>query len=67
MDDHIQALWTVLKPHKSNLLRLKETLKIDIFCGYRTNHWGAGFQVQPQSLAMFIELQMPFGVSVIVT
>jgi hypothetical protein len=67
LDDHLQALWTVLEPHHVYLLRLKERLAVDVFCGYRTNHWNAGFQVKPESLAMFVALQIPFGVSVIVT
>jgi hypothetical protein len=66
LDEHIQVLWAALEPHQAYLLRLKQTLKIDVFCGYRTNHWGAGFQVEPESLAMFVALQVPFGVSVIV-
>ncbi len=66
LDEHIQALWSALKPHKEHLLDLKRTLDIDVFCGYRTNHWGAGFQVSPQSLEMFTTLDIPFGVSIIV-
>jgi Domain of unknown function (DUF4279) len=67
LDEHIQALWAALEQHKTYLLQLKQHLKIDVFCGYRTNHWGAGFQIEPQSLAMFTALQIPFGVSVIVS
>jgi hypothetical protein len=67
LDEHIQALWAVLEPHKAYLLHLKQHLAVDVFCGYRTNHWGAGFQVDPKSLEMFVALRIPFGVSVIVT
>jgi len=67
LDAHIQALWQVLRPHRERLLTLKKTLKVDVFCGYRTNHWGAGFEVQPGSLTLFQELDIPFGVSVIVS
>ncbi len=66
LDDHIQALWSALAPHQGYLLELKKSLRVDIFCGYRTNHWGAGFEVSPKSLEMFTALQIPFGVSVIV-
>jgi hypothetical protein len=66
LDEHINALWMRLRPHKDYLLRLKETLTVDVFCGYRTNHWGSGFEVRPESLEMFTALQIPFGVSVIV-
>jgi hypothetical protein len=66
LDHHIQALWAKLKPHRSYILEVKQILKVDVFCGYRTNHRGAGFEVGPDSLAMFVVLQIPFGVSVIV-
>jgi len=67
LDEHIQALWNVVESKTSYLLQLKETLQVDVFCGYRTNHWGAGFQVEPESLAIFTALKIPFGVSIIVT
>jgi len=66
LDEHIQALWTALKSHQAYLLLLKDTLTIDVFCGYRTNHWGAGFQVDSESLEMFVVLNISFGVSIIV-
>jgi hypothetical protein len=66
LDEHVQALWTAIEPSKDYLLELKQTLKVDVFCGYRSNHWAAGFHVEPESLAMFVALQIPFGVSVIV-
>lgn len=65
LDEHIQALWHALKPHKDYLLELKRTMDIDVFCGYRTNHWGAGFHVSPESLEMFTALDIPFGISII--
>ena len=65
-EKHISALWSKLKPHKEYLLELKKTLSIDVFMGYRSNHDWAGFEVPPESLEMFTELQIPFGVSIIV-
>jgi hypothetical protein len=66
LDEHIQALWNCLEPHKEYLLELKRSLNVEVCCSYRTNHWGAGFQVSPKSLEMFTALQIPFGVSVII-
>ena len=39
---------------------------MDVFCGYRSNSQTAGFQVGPGSLELFVRLEVPFGVSVIV-
>jgi hypothetical protein len=38
-------------------------LSVDIYCSYQTNAIYAGFEVSPRSLEMFIELDVPFGVS----
>ena len=64
---HIDALWEVLKPHKQYLLRLKKSVTVDVFLGYRTNCDTAGIEVPHTSLEMFAELRIPFGVSIIVT
>jgi hypothetical protein len=66
LDEHLQALWALLKPYKEFLLSLKEKYHLDIFCGYRSNCSTAGFAVLPQSLDIFLELDIPFGVSIIV-
>ena len=63
---HIDALWLKLKPHKHYLLELKKSLNVDVFCGYRSNCDTAGIEVPHTSLEMFIELEIPFGVSIIV-
>ena len=64
---HIDALWGKLKPHKKYLLGLKKSLTVDVFLGYRSNSGTAGFEVPCSSLEMFTELEIPFGVSVIIT
>jgi hypothetical protein len=63
---HIDALWTKLKPHKPYLLELKKTVTVDVFLGYRSNCDNAGVEVPHTSLQMFSELEIPFGVSIIV-
>jgi len=64
---HIDALWLKLKPHKHYLLELKKSLNVDVFVGYRSNCDTAGIEVPHTSLEMFTELEIPFGVSIIVT
>jgi len=63
---HIDALWLVLKPHKRYLLELKKSVTVDVFLGYRSNCDTAGIEVPHTSLEMFSELQIPFGLSIIV-
>ncbi len=63
---HIETLWEHLKPHKEYLLRMKERCTVDVFCGYRSNSGVAGFEVPARTLTMFIELDIPFGVSLII-
>jgi hypothetical protein len=63
---HIDTLWSLLKPNKEYLLSLKENLNIDIFLGYRSNHDHAGVEVPYKSLDMFRELEVPFGLSIII-
>jgi Domain of unknown function (DUF4279) len=66
LERHIDALWTKLKPHKNYLRRLKKSLTVNVFLGYRSNSGTAGFEVPCSSLEMFTELEIPFGVSVII-
>lgn len=67
LDVHIQTLWSHIRAHKEYLLKLKEKLTVDVFCGYRSNSCTAGFEVSHKSLELFTELEIPFGVSVIIT
>jgi hypothetical protein len=66
LDAHIQELWSKLRGRKQELLALREQyLKIDIFLGYRSDCAWDGFEVSPKSLEMFIDLDLPFYVSVV--
>ena len=65
LEEHITALWSQLRPHMAYLKSLKNRLKVDVFCGYRSNSPTAGFQVGHECLGLFMELGVPFGVSVI--
>ncbi len=63
---HLAALWTVVLPHVEYPKALKHRYKLDIFCGYRSNRDTAGFEVPHECLRVFMALEVPFGVSVIV-
>lgn len=63
---HIDALWNTLKPHKHYLLELKKSLTVDVFLGYRSDSDNAGVEVPHTSLEMFRELEIPFGLSIVV-
>jgi hypothetical protein len=64
---HIDALWQVLKPHAEYLRSLKQQYRVDAFCGYRSNSDHAGIEVPHTCLEMFTTLEVPFGVSMIIT
>jgi hypothetical protein len=64
---HIDALWSAIRAHREYLLDLKKTVTVDIFLGYRSNCDTAGLEVPHTSLEMFLQLEIPFGVSIIVT
>jgi hypothetical protein len=66
LESHIQALWQVVRPAVDYLKSLKPRFKVDVFCGYRSNCDNAGFEVSHKCLEMFVALEVPFGVSVIV-
>jgi hypothetical protein len=63
---HIDNLWNTFKGRKEYLIELKSNLAVDVFLGYRSNCDNAGVEVPYQSLEIFRELQIPFGLSIIV-
>jgi hypothetical protein len=64
---HIEALWEVVRPAVDYLKALKQRFEVDVFCGYRSNCDMAGFEVPHTCLELFTALEVPFGVSVIIT
>jgi hypothetical protein len=62
---HIDALWAAIGHSKQYLLSLKSKATVDVFLGYRSNVTSAGFDIPYTSLNIFIELQIPFGISII--
>ena len=67
LEEHIDSLWATLKPNADYIKSLKNHFKIDVFCGYRSNCDQAGVEVPHTSLEMFTTLEIPFGVSIIIT
>lgn len=67
LDRHVEALWRVVRPHVDYLKALKRNHMVDVFCGFRSNNDHAGVHVSHQFLEMFIALEVPFGLSIIVT
>lgn len=65
LTEHLDALWLIVEPHLGYLKGLKKDVTVDVFCGYRSNCGTAGFEVDHHALRMFIELEVPFSVSVI--
>ncbi|MDR0320530.1 MAG: DUF4279 domain-containing protein [Treponema sp.] len=63
---HINALWNKIKNKKKELLKLKEKYTVDVFLGYRSNCCTAGIEFSYKCLDMFTELEIPFGVSIII-
>jgi hypothetical protein len=63
---HIDTLWELIKPHKHYLLELKKSATVDVFLGYRLDCETAGIDVPHTSLEMFLELEIPFGISIVV-
>ena len=55
-----------MKESEQDLLDLKRTATVDVFCGYRSNSDTAGVKVTYQSLQIFQQLQVPFGLSIII-
>jgi hypothetical protein len=64
---HIDSLWSVFRERKEYLLQIKQNLSIDVFFGYRSNCDQAGVEIPHRSLEMFLQLEVPIGVSIIIT
>lgn len=67
LEEHIMALWDTVRPHIPYLRDLKRKCHVDVCCGYHSNSGTAGFQVRQRCLGLFSELEVPFGVSVIIS
>jgi hypothetical protein len=66
LEEHIDNLWQGIKHAKDYLLSLKKVATVDVFLGYRSNVDTAGIEIPYTCLEMFLELEIPFGISIIV-
>lgn len=66
LEKHIKAILDLVRPNLAYLKILKQRHRVDVFCGYISNCDHAGFQVSHECLELFLALEIPFGVSVIV-
>ncbi len=66
LGEHIDALWNHIQHAEHYLHELKQEADVGVFLGYRSNHDHAGVEVSHTSLEMFIRLQIPFGLSIVV-
>ncbi len=66
LEEHINALWHSIKGSMDYLLLLKQRAKVDVFLGYRSNIDHAGFEIPHTCLEMFVRLEIPFGMSIII-
>ena len=65
--EHLDCLWSMLEPHADYLKSLKETMRVDIYCSYFSTSQIAGFEINQNSLEIFQALDIPLGVSVIIS
>ena len=66
LGQHIDTLWAIIKPHKHYLLELKKSATVDVFLTYLSDCETAGIEVPHTSLEMFLELEIPLGISIVV-
>jgi hypothetical protein len=64
--EHIDALWAAIRHSEEYLRRLKTIATVDVFLGYRSNVDTAGVEVPHTSLEMFVRLEIPLGLSIII-
>ncbi|MBN2534379.1 MAG: DUF4279 domain-containing protein [Spirochaetales bacterium] len=67
IDKHIEWLWQTIEPHIEFFFELKEkNVKMDIFCGYRTNCDNGGFNLDTKSIEILNKFKIPIGFSIII-
>lgn len=66
LNEHIDALWAAIRPAKMFLREMKRRASVDVYLGYSSNIDHAGIEVPHTCLEMFVELEIPFGVSIVI-
>jgi hypothetical protein len=65
LDEHLRWLHQTPSPHYDFLRSMKDVAVVDIFLSYLSDEDQAGFEISPEALKIFFELEIPFGVSAI--
>jgi len=66
LEKHFYWLWNQLKGRRKYLLGLKKKYHIDIFAGYNSTSDIAGVEIPIESMKIYFELKIPFGLSIVV-
>lgn len=64
--EHVDALWAAIRHSEAYLRQLKSIATVDVFLGYRSNVDTAGLEIPHASLQMFVRLEIPLGLSIII-
>ena len=64
--EHIDTLWAAIRHSEAYLRQLKTIATVDVFLGYRSNVDTAGVEIPCASLEMFVRLEIPLGLSIII-
>jgi hypothetical protein len=66
LDEHILAVWDAVRPNIGYLRELKRKVRIDVLCVCRSNTSAASFKIDPRCLGLFVDLDVPFEISVLI-
>lgn len=67
LSDHLNWLWQQVQPHQKYFQSLiKSDVKVDIFCGYRSNCDHCGFGIDPDAFNIAQKLGVRLEFSVII-
>lgn len=59
MGDHLNWLLDSLEPRMDAVMKLSETCRIDLFCGFSSENGQGGFTLDPATLARIARLGVP--------
>ena len=66
LEEHVNALWSTLKPHEDYILALKASYCVRIILGYSSNIDHAGLVLSSESLELFSRLRVPLELNIVV-
>jgi hypothetical protein len=65
LEAHLKWLQNMLSPHYDFLKSLRGKAKVDFYCQYSCYSDQGGLIVRPEILRMFVELDVPFDISIL--